>query len=127
MNQPMIHLKPPKKLTIRRSQWLRGEGSHRSCLLRSTDSKMCCLGFYALAVGCTSEDIADVKIPSLLEVKQIRLEGLTERGIGDTLDNSSLCWDLVATNDNESLGDSERERKLTALFQTLGTQVQFID
>ena len=39
------------KLIIDRAKWLRGEGADKSYLVRDSDQKMCCLGFYGCSLG----------------------------------------------------------------------------
>lgn len=139
------------KLVIDRSKWLRGEGSEKSFLLRSTDGKMCCLGFFGLACGLTAERITDVDAPTDIPV-EIGVIGVSARresveiGIsarrewmrnvpeaealfdGERKYNSSvICNQLMSTNDlNVSLSDAEREQKITALFAEMGVEVVFV-
>lgn len=58
------------KFTVDRKRWLRGEGEPRSRLLRSSDGKMCCLGFACLAAGHTEDEIRDVATPSGLAYRR---------------------------------------------------------
>lgn len=51
------------KLVIDRSKWLQGEASVVSMLLRPQDGKMCCLGFYCLALGAPEKSINRVHTP----------------------------------------------------------------
>ena len=51
------------KLTIDRQEWLHGEGSSTSCLLRTSDGKRCCVGIYARALGVKDELLRDVAWP----------------------------------------------------------------
>lgn len=137
------------KLVIDRSKWLRGEGSERSFLLRSTDGKMCCLGFFGLACGLTAERITDVGAPTDIpvEIGSIGCFGVASgspvsarrewmRNVpeaealfdGERKYNSSvICNKLMSTNDlNVSLSEAEREQKITALFAEMGVEVVFV-
>ena len=108
------------KLTIDRNTWLRGE-TDESKLLRSSDNKMCCLGFLALALNASKEEISDQSTPgTACSVKW--LDGMLKMG-----HESHISNDLMRVNDSPNLSASEREAKLSQLFSQLGVEVEFIN
>lgn len=108
------------KFTIERSKWLRGQGSTVSALL-CDNGKMCCLGFYALSHGSTSESILNVKSP-----EQSLSKDWAEKLVrGDF--NNSVCELLMTTNDRIDVDDAAREASLTELFASIGVEVEFVD
>lgn len=111
------------KLVIIRSKWLRGE--RPSYLLRQRDRKMCCLGFLGLACGLTKENILNVKIPVRpILGKSIWPKGIFD-GIYDTL--SSIAKGLVLVNDDITINDSTREKKIKELFSKIDVEAEFVD
>jgi len=127
------------KFTVERSKWLRGIGSEHSFLLRSTDGKMCCLGFLGLACGLDPERITNIDSPNGIPVSSSETarkewsktvpeaEGLFREYVKD---NSVVCEQLMETNDmetNDSVDESHREKALTKLFAEIGIEVKFVD
>lgn len=112
------------KFNVKRSEWLRGEGSRESYLLRP-DGMKCCVGFFCLAAGCKPEEIEDDK-----EVRA-RHTGISsvEREIFVCLDGIRTYWASVVydTNDLKNLSDKAREAKLIALFAQKGHEITFED
>jgi len=125
-----------KKLTIQRSKWLRGEGPGQSYLIRRTDQKMCCLGFFGLACGLNPERMTDVGspigIPLMLKETYSKVwsskvpeaKFLFSAGGGG---HSESANDLMNVNDNNNLTESDREREITAIFAKNGIEVVFTD
>lgn len=117
------------KVTIKRSQWLRGEGFLRSRLYRKEDGKMCCLGQVALAEGCSVDDIAEKMAPSDLGCK---LSKLTQLNIIKSTNSKSyvdnhICMSMMETNDDEYISDSRREKELVSLGCKAGYELEFVD
>lgn len=90
------------------------------------DGERCCLGFLGLACGLTDsqmvgsgtpEDVLPSKWPDAL------VEKSNDYGCSDT----SLCNQIVSTNDDIDLEPAERERLLTELFSHAGIEVEFRD
>lgn len=107
------------KLMIDRAQWLRGD--KRSCLLRVEDRKMCCLGFLGLACGAVKDEITACPSPSSACKQALWPSGLLDEEGNNTL----TCGSLMNVNDDPTLSDTEREAKLTHLFQQLNIEVEF--
>jgi hypothetical protein len=132
-----------KELTINRKKWYRGWGSENSCLLNPQSGKMCCLGFYALQSGLSKKDIKNMPTPGavrkLLRGDEVYLND------GNTISQPAkpIQWNtklmqrnrdlhtrtgdnLIDVNDNDSISDEEREKKITSLFKRIGVAVKFI-
>lgn len=109
-------------LTIVRSKWLHNEPYTDSRLHRSSDGKMCCLGFYSLACGNTVEEISNLSDP--VEVDEWKG--------ANTKEYIKVYGGLMATNDSanwdyEEITDEQREERIIELFKNLGVNVTFID
>lgn len=113
------------KLVIDRSRWLRGEGSSRSRLLRSSDGKMCCVGFFALACGLTPADILDRSTPFAQPSSGSAV--LDEKFIDpdNPLRHVNEVSSLYATNDSMHITDASREHGIRGSFRRLGVEVTF--
>lgn len=144
-------------VTVRRSTWLRGEGSFRSFLLRPSDGKMCCLGFCLVELGRSKEEITDKKAPnSFLGKHRLAPNGATlndpdepRLGDGTVLDGkTSVVKDIIgnamALNDtflghevstwDGTLGrnllvetEEVRESLIGAELAKIGINIQFVD
>ena len=110
-----------KELMIQRSKWLRGEVKSR--LLRPSDGKMCCLGFYALSCGLSHEQIKDhaepADIAGILPNEMI----WTTRGP----EGFKNAWPLILTNDDAGISESKREENITKYFAEHNVHVKFVD
>jgi hypothetical protein len=109
------------KLKIKRKRWLRGVGSDDAYLYRSEDRKMCCLGFYARALGYPVNKIRDIQDPENCDDKEDMDSLLNEYGY-----NNSICQNLIHVNDSPSFGDSDREVQIKKLFKKIGVDVTFV-
>lgn len=114
------------KLTIDRTKWLRGEGTGNSALLREKDGKMCCVGFYCLALGKTKEEISERKWPLKTWPEfawLVRQEDTLRRPNDETCDNNGVTlWKL---NDNPEV--ENREARIAEAFAKNGVEVEFIN
>jgi hypothetical protein len=118
------------KLTIQRSKWLHGEGSDQSFLLRESDGKMCCMGFYLRAVGLTDDQIRDKTTPEDVAMAIINSPAswlLTPRwNGGSALENSIDCSFLINKNDIINL-KVDREEAIAKLFAKHEVEVEFVE
>lgn len=126
------------KFTVDRANWLRGEGPREpepSALFRSTDHKLCCLGFRALACGHTKESITDVGMPSELYTytKRNPVSITAWKGLVDWLGkersyytDTPTCSKIVSINDDDTISDDHRENLLLELFTEIGDEVEFV-
>lgn len=111
------------KLTIKRSEWLHGEGGRVSRLLRATDNKMCCLGFLGIACGLTRDEILGKSEPSEITSSKW-IKGL----ILDSSEGTETCHQLMMANDSLSyLFETKREARIISLFAELDVQVEFVE
>ncbi len=120
-------MKKPLEVVIDRARWLRGEGTENegtknvigSCLLRTQDNKMCCLGFLALACGAQPQDISNVGTPD-------GTRGVNwPHGIVDDFANTAMTHQLMKINDTATLTDTQREARLKRRFAAMGIKVLF--
>jgi hypothetical protein len=121
------------KLIIERDKWLRGEGMICSRLLRKSDGKKCCLGFYALQCGADPNDIRGVATPTWINapsrtaLRESHGSWLFDDVATNMLPNTSKsCELLMIINDDENLEDSEREQKIAAIFAEYEVEVKFV-
>lgn len=112
------------KLTIQRSIWYRGHGGHSS-RLRQQNGTMCCLGFLGLACGIPAEALEDQARPRELTPEQ-RKKWPAGLLCEDLSEDSATAVRLMLSNDAHSLTGAKREKKLTALFETIDIQVEFV-
>ncbi len=115
------------KFTINRKKWLRGIGAF-SYLRRSADGKMCCVGQVCRQLGVPS-----VRLTGEFAVRDLlyehgyddRLTPLTRKSEGAAVERK---WVKKAyeINDDDCIGDAERERKLTALANRNGHTFVFV-
>jgi hypothetical protein len=119
-------------LIIRRSKWCRGEGSGQSQLLRPSDGKMCCLGFYALALGLKEEQIHSKDAPHdapMREGAEWLYDGNDDRDQG----LSDECYELMEINDQRfsatdcEFPEEQREAAIIKGFAEQGVNVTFVD
>lgn len=118
------------KFTVKRSEWLRGEGQYASKLLRGSDCKKCCLGFLALSLGANEEDIKGLAAPVSAEVLRLNIpwpeEFFVASQSGRKL-HSHACAALMHINDDESSSDKDKEALLTKHLEKIGIKVTFVD
>lgn len=120
-------------LIIDRAKWLRGEGGNLSRLLRPADGKMCCLGFLGLQCGYTPDQMLDQGEPNEMFEKVDReacaefnrwpkwLIAVDEYGPA----NDRAVTELIATNDDRVMPESDREAQIAAIFAKHGVTVTF--
>ena len=113
-----------KRFTVRRSTWVRG-GEGGDAQLLNGQGNMCCLGF------------AICQISKCIPIKQLKGAGypdevfkresfLTVMDDGDVADNA-LTTKAASINDDTSISDTVRERRLTKLFRQHNIIVKFVD
>jgi hypothetical protein len=122
--QPANHLKkgqsPMLEIIVERKTWLRGTGSGASALLRNTDKKRCCLGFVAQQSGVTDQNMCGMATPeNLPDFYRMPADLLTDGC------NSNLCFELMQQNDDHSVTDEVRERRLNGLLDDAEASFRF--
>lgn len=111
------------EVVIDRTKWYRGRGSPDSKLMRMDDGKMCCLGFACLKLGATEDQITGEEYP---EGTDILLRGLTIKEKGK-LKNTIFSQQAAHVNDDQGLGDSNREKQLYEMAIESGFKFTFIN
>jgi hypothetical protein len=113
-----------KSFTIDRATWLHGEGSEDSYLIRSRDSKKCCLGFYLENCGLPKEYLTDRMSPMGWDAE---MHARTPDWLfnGNKLRVSDACQLLMNTNDAPTDPPSEKEASIIAGFKAVGIEVSF--
>jgi hypothetical protein len=81
---------------------------------------MCCLGFYARALGYSVDDICERRSPQFLEDPKQISSLVGKKGF-----DNELCRNLMYTNDNEDIKDDVRERQIARLFEKIDVDVKF--
>lgn len=128
------------KFTIDRARWLRGD--ENPYLLRASDGKMCCLGFFLRSCGLSDDELRDHSEPQhpfeegrpdeipnaaafLVESEEADEDEWGEPSFdyGPTDDAS----DLMTANDDPEVTEAERERRVARLFAKHGHEVDFVD
>lgn len=129
-----------EKLIIDRQRWLHGEGIEDSYLLRESDGKMCCLGFFCLMEGLTEDDIRNnttpAKIPVAVNIKDMEPLIILFSDEDAQID-SEVCTNLTQANDtllrthycgHYFTTEAEREEYIATMFrEELGVEVEFIN
>lgn len=112
-------------LIIDRSKWACGGRGGEPELLND-NGNMCCLGFLALACGYLPEDIQYKEVPRLVYGTTGKFPSSVLGA--ERLSNENSPWVNVATqvNDNETLGNFERECILKDHFKLIGVDLTFI-
>lgn len=123
------------KLTIPRSQWLRGEGGSSSWLLRPSDGKLCCLGHALRACGRTDDELRLIKTPNTgfrynSETGK-DVNSCTPPGTGTPLERhqpvAESLMTLMHVNDHGDMVPDERERLIAEGLGKYGFDVEFVD
>ena len=114
------------KLVINREKWYRGAGSYESKLLRPSDGKMCCLGFYCMELGYKKEQISGAGTPASSFLDPIKRPDWLVNNDGKGPLVSGSCAQLITTNDDEYISEKEREAAITAEFGENGVEVEFV-
>ena len=109
------------KFVIKRSMWLRGE-VYSSYLLRASDSKMCCLGFLALASSDSEKYIRGIALPRSVPECNFPKGILKRNG-----EHTQVCDKLLDVNDESDMLEPARELKIAQLFKRIHIHVQFVD
>lgn len=121
-----------QKLIIKRSEWLRGEGSDGSYLYRREDGKRCCLGFLGKQLcGITDEQMAGKEMPNALPLcdwlpKMLDLDA-DSTPFDPILINSIITAYLSINNDRVMMSEEEREKNIAQLMIQLDVEVVFVD
>lgn len=117
--------KDVKAFEIERSKWSRGKGNDVYNYLLDAEGKMCCLGFYALACGFSTNEIQDIESPE--QVSRCNWDTfLVSKGFRTDKQTEDAAT-LMATNDSSKISDEERESIITDIFKKHNIDVTFKD
>ena len=114
------------KLVIDRNVWLRGEGSTKSFLLRSSDEKMCCVGIFLKSLGVPEAQLCDTVVADNCSNSLIPdwTKPIAPWGDGGLPPDIS---ELYVTNDYAGGSEAKREQRIADLFAKHDVQVEFIN
>lgn len=130
------------KVTVKRSEWIRGEGADVSKLLTANSERMCCMGFACLSNGkITKDEIrhnATVRSlasgtmgsapPRIIEAGlQLFFEDDWKSGMGHFAHGESIAHSIYRVNDDPTITDKEREAMLKDLGRRLDIEFTFVD
>lgn len=121
--------------TIDRSKWrCGGDDRHKvgrgKISLLNASGFMCCLGQTCSQLGVKKKDLLNLAEPSELQTDYSGLSdiffNLVDEGWNRFfLKNTNLSHDAIDINDDDEIGQTERERKLKELFKSHGHQIKF--
>lgn len=131
--------KATMSFTIYRSKWIhtKKDLKQSSVLLRSSDNKMCCLGFAGKAAGVAPKDLRDrgrfslsresVAFYNLPRVpKQLKWLLKPDKKSEWQIEPANLIQDaLIRINDSRALSRAEKERRIKAAFAEHNIHVAF--
>lgn len=107
------------EFTINRENWMTPDhpGWNHTNSLVNEDETMCCLGFFCNRISrIKKDDMVDVPLPSDL--------GYDEKpSINAAISKED---ELANINDCKKIDAKEREKRIAAIFKTLGYRVKFI-
>lgn len=113
---------------IDRRFWVRGKDNEGSSLLNRI-GKMCCLGHYARACNVSKVDIYQEAYPSGVRRKNKLPEQMLwlfeDDNLSDNRDQFQMT--LANINDDETLKQSDRERRIKRKFARKGITVNFVN
>lgn len=107
------------EFTIKRSEWLRGEGRARSRLLRGSDAKKCCVGIYLSACGIPDSHLLDIRA-----AEDVRLP--TPLWLHREWLHQEDAFRLYEINDDQ-IEEQDRELEIASIFAAHGITVTFED
>jgi hypothetical protein len=117
-----------KSFTIDRKRWYRGM-NFGSALLKQ-NGKMCCLGFYAKACGLPNKMLCDVETPADVMECAVYLDHCNTEWATKLVKRESdtdTTQRIVYVNDDTTLTDTIREKRLIALFKRINIAVKFVN
>jgi hypothetical protein len=122
----------PSAFTINRSTWVRGTKCEDSFLLVRSTGLKCCLGFYSLACGHTEKEITNHSFPG----DMVRANGgtvlpgmrmLIDSTSQGTVISSETAFDIAQINDDWTISEEDRERRIIEAFAQHGVTANIED
>lgn len=115
------------KFTVDRLTWYRGKESYQSKLLLE-DGKRCCIGFVGQQCQVPDESMQGAAEINSLEndLQNVFPDWMTD-GRRTPDGNISEISKAYNVNDDNTIGDAEREASLKAIFERNGDEIEFIN
>lgn len=123
------------RFEVKRSEWVRGDGSISALLLSennrrpdSPERKRCCLGFFANACGIPDEELEERPSPASVSAFGVSTDwDALSYGSGLSADDTEHCREIITCNDTAGATDTRREKELRRLFDEIGHEIVFVD
>lgn len=134
------------EVIIKRSEWIRGQGSRDSYLYRQGDDKKCCLGFVALQCGIVAGRILQESSPAhILRIESDLPQQFSFLLTDDRSTDSQVANELMVINDTpigdvaninqynryrtdfQITSEEHREVKIAEILAGYGFEVSFVD
>lgn len=134
------------EVIIKRSEWIRGQGSADSYLYRQKDDKKCCLGFVALKCGIVAGRLLQQSAPAhILRIEWDLPQQFTFLLADDRSTDSLVANELMVINDTpigdvanvnqynpyradfQITSEEHREDKIAEILAGHGFEVSFVD
>lgn len=123
------------KFVVNRSKWRAGGWKENAIgegptSLRNSEGFMCCLGHCALQLGAKPKEIIECAMPNEIADKNGEykiLPIITTKVSGqEYAEYSSLSEQAAEINDDDTLTQVQRERKLKSLFSKFKHELEFV-
>ncbi len=116
------------KVQVNRKRWLRGEDAEKSYLLRESDGKSCCMGFFERKRGAKKRHILGKKSIQTVEhcsplrskFKPYNLPHMSSYDLANTI---TLLYQY---NDSPNLSDDSREVEIIRLGKAVDIEFKFV-
>jgi hypothetical protein len=117
-----------RRVTIRRSRWHRSSKTSESCCgLLFDGAGYCCLGFVCQQLfGKSDEEMLGKKLPEEIGIPN-NPRGLPGGFVQAAVELNDRVTARPGNEDYREMSDAEQERRIAALFATMGISVQFIE
>ena len=109
-------------LVLKNREWMRGGGYDSGMLCATTGIKKCCLGIACVQLwGKKVADIRGEGLPSAVKADgdNIPMDLLF------TTNEQDIEVNIAAINDDDTISDTVRLKKLRPLFRTMGIKLEF--
>lgn len=113
-----------EQFTISRQYWSYGKGKNTKLL--DHNGYKDCIGFFLQASGFDEKDLLGLDEPIDI-LKNYKWITKLISCCGLTYYQTSTCYEIIATNDIDSLPLSKREDKLIKLFKSINVTLTFMD
>lgn len=124
-----------KTLTVKRSEWARGDINGPSSLVNEIDKK-CCLGFFMKKCGVSYKKMKLCPTPNDVEYKNEILFKKVPQLVSFVredeesrcpLRNTNFCDVAMIINDDKRINEETRENRLIELFKNHNIKLKFVN